>query len=134
MTPELPVPVAIFVALLLVTGAGLVLTGMLGLTRLGNFYQRVHAPTLGTSMGTLLILSASVIYFTVSRGSLVLHEVILGVFLTITTPVSLMLIVRAGLHRDQMEGDIDVPVGGAERAASQTVRNAAESRAANDLL
>lgn len=106
---DISLPAAIFVSFLLVCGAGLALTGAIGLTRFGNFYQRVHAPTLGTSYGTFLILAASIVYFSAARGTPVLHELLIGVFLTATTPVSLMLVVRAGLHRDQAEGKAGVP-------------------------
>jgi multicomponent K+:H+ antiporter subunit G len=39
----------------------------------------------------------------------VLHEILIAVFLTLTTPISLMLIVRAALARDRREGHPDVP-------------------------
>jgi multicomponent K+:H+ antiporter subunit G len=34
----------------------------------------------------------------------VLHEILIGVFMTLTTPVTYTLLVRAALHRDQAEG------------------------------
>ena len=39
-------------AVLLFLGAAITLIGSLGLLRLGSFYERVHAPTLGTTFGT----------------------------------------------------------------------------------
>lgn len=106
---DLPTYVAVLVAVLLLVGSGLTLTGALGMLRVENFYQRVHAPTLGTSFGAILTLLASIIYFSVVRGAPILHEILIFVFLSVTTPVSLMLLVRAGLHRDQLEGAADVP-------------------------
>ena len=47
-----PLWAAIPAALLLVVGAGLTLVGSIGLVRLPTFYERIHAPTLGTSWGT----------------------------------------------------------------------------------
>jgi multicomponent K+:H+ antiporter subunit G len=35
--------------------------------------------------------------------------VLIGVFLTLTTPITLMLLVRAALYRDREEGSQDVP-------------------------
>jgi multicomponent K+:H+ antiporter subunit G len=84
-------------------GAGLTLTGSLGLLRLQRFYERVHAPTLGATLGTGSILIASMICFTVLQTRPVLHEILIAVFMTITTPVTLMLLVRAALFRDRHE-------------------------------
>ncbi len=106
---NIPVPIAVLICACLLAGAFLALAGAIGLLRLKFFYQRVHAPTLGSSMGMCLILASSILYFSVSRGHLVLHEILIAVFLTLTTPISLMLIVRAALARDRREGDPDVP-------------------------
>ena len=38
------------------------------------------------------------------HGRPVLHEILIGVFLTVTTPITLMLLVRAALYRDREEG------------------------------
>ena len=54
---------AILAAMLLIVGAAITLIGSLGLLRLQNFYERVHAPTLGTTLGTVCIALASMIYF-----------------------------------------------------------------------
>lgn len=106
---HLPLPVAILVAILLLAGAGFALVGAVGAFSLRSFYQRVHAPTLGSSLGMLLILSASILYFSVVRRAPVFHEILIAIFLTLTTPISLMLIVRAALARDRLEGRGDVP-------------------------
>ena len=62
---ELPLWAALPVALLLLLGAGLGLTGSIGLLRLRSFYDRVHAPTLGTTLGIGCILLASMLFFSV---------------------------------------------------------------------
>lgn len=105
----IPLPVAVLICACLLAGAVFALAGAVGLVRLKSFYQRVHAPTLGSSMGMGLILTSSILYFSVARGHLVLHEILIAVFLTLTTPISLMLIVRAALARDRREGNPDVP-------------------------
>jgi multicomponent K+:H+ antiporter subunit G len=106
---ELPLPVALIVALLLLAGAGLALTGSIGLLRFGSFYERLHAPTIGTSMGVTCVLLASMVYFSVLQTRLVVHEVLIGVLIVVTTPVTLMLLARAALHRDRLEGSDEVP-------------------------
>ncbi|WP_334163154.1 monovalent cation/H(+) antiporter subunit G [Phenylobacterium sp.] len=106
---EIPLPLTLLICLCLLGGALFALAGAIGLFRLKSFYQRVHAPTLGSSMGMVLILTSSILYFSAIRGELVMHEILIAVFLTLTTPISLMLIVRAALARDRREGDPEVP-------------------------
>jgi len=89
---------------LIVSGALLVFTGSLGLLRLKTFYERIHPPTMGTTLGTGLILIGSMLYFSALETRPVLHEVLIGVFMTLSTPVTYMLLVRAALHRDRSEG------------------------------
>lgn len=106
---DLPLWAALPVALLLLLGAALGLTGSIGLLRLRSFYERVHAPTLSTTLGIGCILLASMLFFSVLQTRFVLHEVLITVFMVITTPVTLMLLARAALHRDRAEGDPQVP-------------------------
>lgn len=106
---ELPAWVAILTSVLILTGAGLTLIGTIGLLRLKSFYARVHPPTLGSTLGVGCVLLASMLYFTAIEGRPVLHEVLIGLFVTITTPVTLMLLVSASLHRDWEEGNSHVP-------------------------
>jgi multicomponent K+:H+ antiporter subunit G len=101
--------VAVLVALFLVAGAAITLTGTIGLLRLPSFYQRIHAPTLGTSFGAAFVLLASGLYSPFASGRPVLHEILIFVFVIVTTPVTLMLLARAALYRDRAEGDPDVP-------------------------
>ncbi|MCC7265952.1 MAG: cation:proton antiporter [Caulobacteraceae bacterium] len=105
----IPLPIAVLICGCLLAGAFFALAGAVGLVRLKSFYQRVHAPTLGSSLGMGLILVSSILYFSLARGHPVLHEILIAVFLTLTTPISLMLIVRAALARDRFEGNPDVP-------------------------
>lgn len=106
---ELPWFAAVPVALLLLAGAGLTLAGSIGLLRLRSFYERLHAPTLGTSYGMGCILAASMIFFSVLQTRLVVHEIVIGILVVLTTPVTLMLVARASLHRDRLEKSDEVP-------------------------
>jgi multicomponent K+:H+ antiporter subunit G len=106
---DLPAWAALLVSFFLVFGAGLALIGTFGFARLPTFYERIHAPTLGTSWGTGGIVMASMIFFTVLAARPVVHEILIGIFVTVTTPVTLMLLARAALHRDRAEGNQEVP-------------------------
>ena len=61
----LPVWAAVLVSLSLLGGAGLTLIGAIGTLRFESFFERIHAPTLGTSCGAGGILLGSMIFFTV---------------------------------------------------------------------
>ena len=88
-------------ALLVLAGASLALIGSVGLLRMKTFYERVHPPTMGTTLGTGLVLIGSMVFFTLHESRPVLHEIVIGVFMTLNTPVTYMLLVRAALHRDR---------------------------------
>jgi multicomponent K+:H+ antiporter subunit G len=96
-----PLWAAIPAAVLLVLGSGLTLVGAIGLVRLPTFYQRIHAPSLGASWGTAGVVLASIIVFSVAEGRPVLHEVLNGLFVTVTTPVTMMMLGRAAIYRDR---------------------------------
>jgi len=111
--PDLPLWAAIAVGFLVLLGASITLVGALGLLRLDNFYKRVHAPTLGTTLGTVCILVASMICFSTLHSRPMIHEILIVIFVTLTTPITLMLLVRAALYRDRSEGSKAVPDDGA---------------------
>ena len=91
--------VAALVGVLAVLGAALALVGSFGLLRLPTFYERVHPPTMGTTGGAGLILLASMLLFSALESRLVLHEIVIAVFVVVTTPVTYMLLMRAAVHR-----------------------------------
>lgn len=106
---NIPLWAAIPVGALLMIGAFLTLIGAIGFLRLGTFYERIHAPTLGTSGGIGAIMIASMIFFSTATRTLVIHELLIGIFITVTTPITFMLLARAALHRDRAEQNGNVP-------------------------
>ncbi|MET3925667.1 monovalent cation/H(+) antiporter subunit G [Devosia sp. 2618] len=106
---EIPVWLAVLVGLLSVIGALATLLGCIGLARFESFYERIHAPTLGTSFGSAAILAGSILYFSVMGQRPAVHEVLILIFVTLTTPVTLMLLARASLYRDRAEQNGAVP-------------------------
>lgn len=106
---DLPAWAEVAVALLILAGASLTLIGSVGLVRLETFYERVHAPTLGTTLGIGLLLVASMLFFSITQARPVVHELLIAVFIVLTTPVSLMLLARAALYRDRREDRPGVP-------------------------
>jgi len=116
LAEQLPPVVELLVAGLVLAGASLALIGSIGLVRLETFYRRVHAPTLGVSLGAFSTLAGSVVFFSVGQGRWVLHEVLIGLFMSLTTPITFMLLVRAALARDRREGLEGVPQKTADSA------------------
>ena len=106
---DIPLWAAIIVSALVVIGALLALVGAIGFLRFRTFYERLHAPAIAASWGAGAIVIASMLYFTVSGGRPVVHELLIGLFITLTTPVTAMLLGRAALHRDRAEGNAGIP-------------------------
>ena len=90
-------------AVLVLAGALLAFIGSLGLVRLPTFFERVHPPTMGSTLGTALVLAGSLVYFTALESRPVLHEILIAVFMTLSTPVTYLLLGRAALRRDGAE-------------------------------
>lgn len=72
----------------LLGGSIFALIGAIGLARLPDFFTRLHAPTMGTTLGVGGTIIGSVIFFSVTRGTLIPHELIISLFLFITAPVT----------------------------------------------
>lgn len=81
------------VGILVLAGALLAFGGALGLVRLKTFYERVHPPTMATTLGTVLIGAASILHFGV------MHALLIVVFMALTTPVTFVLLVGAARRR-----------------------------------
>ncbi|MBB1497897.1 monovalent cation/H(+) antiporter subunit G [Paracoccus sp. MC1862] len=101
---QIPPVIAFLISGFVLLGTILTLLGTIGLIRLGSFYERLHAPTLGTSWGAAGILIGSMLMFSTIGSRWVIHEIFLGCLIMLTMPVTLMVLGRAALHRDRAEG------------------------------
>lgn len=106
---DLPLWAALLTSFLVLLGAGFTLVGAIGLLRLKTFYERMHAPTLGATWGTAGIVLGSIVFFSVLQSRPILQEVLIAIFVTATTPVTLMLLARAALYRDRAERSESAP-------------------------
>ena len=96
---ELPLWASLPAAVLLMCGALLALLGSLGLLRLENFFARVHAPTLGSTLGAYCILGASMLVSSTLASRPVIHELLIAFLILITAPVTTMILMGAALRR-----------------------------------
>ncbi len=96
---DIPLWAALPAALLLVCGGLLTLVGSLGLLRLESFYARIHAPTMGNTLGAGCVLIASMLVSSALAQRPVIHELLITVFILITSPVTAILLMRAAIFR-----------------------------------
>ena len=99
--PSLPLWAECLLALLLVAGGLLALIGSLGLLRLKSFYARMHAPTLGATMGCACLVLATILYFFMADGQLIGRAILISLFVLVTAPASAMLLIKVGIYRER---------------------------------
>lgn len=87
-------------SLLLVLGGIATLLGSLGLLRMKLFYDRMHPPSMGNTLGAGCILLASMLISSALAQRPVVHEVLITVLLVSTSPITAMLVMQAARHRE----------------------------------
>lgn len=103
-----PWPEAV-VAVLLVASGLVVLVAALGLLRLPDFFSRLHAPALAATLAAWLVSFASILHFSTRGAGLALHVWLIIIVLSITAPVTTMVLARAALFRRRQAGDAVPP-------------------------
>jgi multicomponent K+:H+ antiporter subunit G len=107
MSTALPLWAEILTALFAVVGAAFAAIGSFGLVRIPTFFRRIHAPTLGATLGVWCITLATIVYFSVQGRSLFLHALLIALFVALTAPVTTIFLMRAALFRErQKKGDV----------------------------
>jgi multicomponent K+:H+ antiporter subunit G len=99
ITGPLPLWAEIVTGLFAVAGAAFAAIGSFGLVRLPTFFRRIHAPTLGATVGVWSLTIATIVYFSVQGHSLFVHAILIAVFVALTAPVTTIFLVRAALFR-----------------------------------
>ncbi|MDY0057261.1 MAG: Na+/H+ antiporter subunit G [Methyloversatilis sp.] len=109
MIPPIPLWVEIPVALLLALSGVFTLVAAIGIVRFRTFFQRMHPPALAFSFSAWCVTLASILYFSVQDGALSLHAWLIIIFLSLTVPVTTILLSRTELFRRRNSGDPDMP-------------------------
>lgn len=110
MSASTPAWVDALTGLLAAFGALMALIGSFGVLRLRSFFQRVHAPTLGATLGTWSLTLATVVQVSFEHGQPYVHALLIAVFLALTAPVTTVFLMRAAVFRRRLRGtEIPVP-------------------------
>lgn len=97
---DFPFWLNLVISLLIVLSGIITLVGSLGLVRLPHFYSRMHAPTLGNTLGVFCLLVACSLVASFSAKQLLIYPLIITVLLIITSPVTAILLMRAAIKRE----------------------------------
>jgi multicomponent K+:H+ antiporter subunit G len=93
------------VAVLLLCSGAIIFIAALGMHRLPDFFARMHAPALASTLGAWIVALASIIHFSARAGEIRLHVWLIVIVLSISAPVTTMVLARAALFRRRRTGD-----------------------------
>jgi multicomponent K+:H+ antiporter subunit G len=101
---DLPLWAAAPAAVLLVIGGLLTLIGSVGLLRLPDFFARMHGPSMGNTLGVGCVLIASMLSSSALAGRPVIYELLITLFLVMSSPVTSMMLMSAAFYRNKARG------------------------------
>ena len=109
---DVPPVVEVVIAVLALAGAVFALVGSFGLVSLRSFFQRVHAPTLGSTLGTWSLAAATALQLSFLREQVFVHALLVPAFIALTSPVTTIFLMRAATFRRRVAGeDAPSPLG-----------------------
>ena len=103
-----PLWAQIVVGCLLLLSAVLTLAAAWGVLRLRDFFERLHPPALALVGSAWCVTLASMLFFSLHDGTLQLRAWLIIIVLSITAPVTTIVLARAALFRRRRAGD-DLP-------------------------
>lgn len=106
----------ILVAALLVVGGSFGLIAAWGLVRLPDMMTRLHGPTKASTLGVGAVLIASMAYFWIHHGHLSWHELLIALFLFLTSPITGLVIAKAHMHLSWKRDELPQPPSGVDWA------------------
>ena len=106
---ELPFWVEAAVAVLLILSGLFVMISALGFVCLRDFFLRMHPPALAYTFGSWCVTLASILYFSVIESRAMLHPWLIIIMLSITVPVTTVLLARVALYRRRTAGTANTP-------------------------
>jgi multicomponent K+:H+ antiporter subunit G len=101
----------LLISLLILAGSFFLFVGSLGLAKLPSLIQRLHAPTKAATLGAGGLMVASALYFWLLRGYPSFHELLIGVFLFLSAPITAHMLAKVNLLRRKREAATLPPTG-----------------------
>ena len=109
MSADVPLWVEAVVGALLVLSGLFVVVSAIGFLRLPDFFLRMHPPALAYTFGSWSVTLAGIIYFSALESRLLLHPWLIIILLSITVPVTTLLLARVALFRRRAVQAADTP-------------------------
>lgn len=97
------------VAVLLVLSGVFVVISAIGFVRLQDFFLRMHPPALAYTFGSWCVTLAGILYFSMLESRLTLHPWLIIIILSLTVPVTTLLLARVALFRRRSAGIVGTP-------------------------
>ena len=104
-----PIWAELVVGVLLVASGVFTVVSAVGFVRLKDFFLRMHPPALAYTFGSWSVTLAGILYFSLIEGRPVLHPWVIIIMLSITVPVTTLLLARVALFRQRTAGNADIP-------------------------
>jgi multicomponent K+:H+ antiporter subunit G len=108
----LPLWVTIPGTILLALAGLTTLIGTLGLLRLRDFFQRMHGPSMTNTVAAGSTLIASMLVASALAGRPIIHELLITLFVSMSAPVTAIMLVQAALYRNKARHSSDVSANG----------------------
>lgn len=105
----LPSVLEVAVAVLLVLSGSFVVISALGFLRLPDFFLRMHPPALAYTFASWCVALAGILYFSTIEGRPLLHPWLIIIMLSLTVPVTTLLLARVALFRRRVAREPDTP-------------------------
>lgn len=113
----------------LIIGGAFSLIGSYGLLRLKDPFQRLHAPTKGSTLGVGAVLVASALAHLARGQGASWHEVLVTLFIFLTAPLTALYLARVHLHLARPRPDLPTAEGQGDWASADlTLENANPER------
>ncbi|HPD91397.1 MAG: Na+/H+ antiporter subunit G [Rhodobacter sp.] len=109
---DLPLWAEISVSVFLVIAGVFGLIGSYGLVRLPDPMTRLHAPTKATTLGVGGVLIASMLFVYATEGRVSLHELLIALFLFLSSPITALFIAKVHLHLREDQSALPQPGDG----------------------
>jgi len=110
-TATLPLWVTIPATVLLVLAGLTTLIGSFGLLRLPDFFSRMHGPSMTNTVAAGATLVASMLVASAIVGRPIIHELLITLFVSMSAPITAIMLLQAALYRNKARHSRDVPDG-----------------------